>query len=209
MDNNDPDKRGKVLIRVLPEFKDVATSLLPWALPFFSKQSSDSMTNDLPDNESKIRIFVDKNWKRFYYFPNRFFETLFDFSSIETKLQTISGMDTTYKNIKFRKYPDGGLEFHNTDNGEHGFIHKSGSYQWFDSDGNILLNTGTAKFKLNDATNVGDLKDILKDLRTVLVDLLTPGNLTNGGGPVVIGTVIPDNLILTNLVTKLNAVLKD
>jgi hypothetical protein len=44
VNNNDPDKLGKLQIKILPEFKDMKESLLPWARPFMS--SGFSATNN-------------------------------------------------------------------------------------------------------------------------------------------------------------------
>lgn len=171
---DDPSQRSKIQIRVLPELKDVSPELLPWAIPFFSVQGGTTLSQDLPEVGSTIRCLVNKSWKRFYYLPNRFFENLFDFSKISTKLTTL-GVSTGYKDLKFRLYSDGGLEFHNNSTGEHGFLHKSGSYQIFTASGEIKINGGPSS-KILITNGVTDLKTELNTLLDKLNAFVTVGS---------------------------------
>lgn len=142
IDIDDEDKKGKIKIRILPNLKDVKENDLPWAIPFSSINSTTTMSNDLPEVGSIIRVLVDINWIRYYYLSNRFFYDIFDFDGkVKPALDNATEIsDKEYKNIVFRLYLDGGLEFHNNSDGSHGFIHKSGSYSIFDKDGYIILN---------------------------------------------------------------------
>lgn len=137
---DDPQKKGKIQIQVLPELKDIKTTDGPWAIPFISINSTSIMQNDLPELNSIVRVFIRKDWQRFYYIANAFFENIFNFDTINTKLDTISTINNKeYKNISFRMYKDGSLEFHNNQTQEHGFIQQNGSYQFFDKDGKIFI----------------------------------------------------------------------
>jgi hypothetical protein len=138
---DDPDKKGKVQVKILPDLKDIKDNLLPWAMPFSSHNSSKVMENDLPELNSQIRVLIREDWQRVYYLNNTYYYGLFDFKKITDQLDTIDTINNKdYKNIKFRLYEDGGLEFHNTNSGEHGFIHKNGStYFFIDKDGKIII----------------------------------------------------------------------
>lgn len=171
---DDPSKKGKIQIKVLPELKDVQSDLLPWAVPFTMIQGAQTLSNDLPETGSTIRCLVNKSWKRFYYLPNRYFESIFDFTKISTTLGPI-GVSSTYKDLKFRLYTDGGLEFHNNSTGEHGFIHKSGSYQVFTSSGEIKINGGPSS-KIIITNGITDLKTELSSLIDKLNAFVTVGS---------------------------------
>lgn len=209
---NDPDSKGKIQVKILPELKDVPNSNLPWAVPFFSHNSSSEFSNDLPIEGSLVRVLVSNKWKRFYYLSNRFFENLFNFNTVTSSLGKASEITgKNYVDLKFRMYKDGGLEFHNTNTGEHGFIHKSGSYNIFDSTGNIITNVSGNQWKLYGeyAGIKVALKTILKDINTILTHLNTSGNLTSPSGTVVVGTAVTDLVTLNNDLTYLNNLMKD
>jgi len=140
IDIDDKDKKGKIKIQVLPELKDVQVKDLPWALPFSSFNSSSVFSNSPLEVNSLIWVLIDPLWKRFYYIGNMYFYNLFDFDSVKNVLDSASEISNKdYKNLSFRMFQDGGLEFHNNSTGEHGFIHKSGSYSIFDKDGKIYF----------------------------------------------------------------------
>lgn len=150
IDIDDSDEQCGIVIKVLPEMKDVKQSDLPKAYPFSLHNSTHEFENDLPEVNSLIYVLIDKYWKRFYYLQNQFFYDFFKFSTITTALNKATEItNKDYKNIKFRLYADGGLEFHNKNDGSHGFIHKSGSYSIFDKDGNIIIDSDTKKVKVN------------------------------------------------------------
>lgn len=148
---DDKDKKGKIQIQILPEQKDVKKADLPWAIPFSSINSISILSLDLPEQNSMIRVLVDKYWRRFYYLSNRFFTELFDFSKIDSILGEVDEIaNKDYKNLTFRLYLDGGLDFHNNNDGSHGFIHKSGAYSMFDKDGKIYSVKGDTRVALED-----------------------------------------------------------
>jgi len=144
---NDPDKKGRIRVKIIPHLQEVADTDLPWAVPFSSSLSSSQMENDLPLVNTMIRVLVDNKWKRFYYLPNAYFYELFNFDNVSDKLPNdVSNKE--YQYLSFKLYKDGGLEFHNNNSGDHGFIHKSGSYSIFDNDGNIKVDTKTSDMSI-------------------------------------------------------------
>lgn len=177
IDTNDVDKKRKIKIRILPEQENIADHLLPWALPFSSFNSTLAKQNDLPSKDSLIRVLVDEYWQRFYYLGNQFFEETFDFSSISSKLNSVSELqDKEYKNLVFRLYEDGSLDFHNNFSGEHGFLHKNGSYSLFDSLGNATINAGVGGITIKG----GNIT-------------ISGGNVSITGGSLSVkGSVVPD-----------------
>lgn len=137
VDINDLEQKGKIKVQILPELQGVSIENLPWAIPFTSMQGASTQSNLLPEKESLVRILVRKDWQRFYYLGNYFFESKFDFSAIVSKLVG-AGVSSTYKDINFTLFEDGSLQFQNRSNGESGYIHSSGSYSVFKSNGDIV-----------------------------------------------------------------------
>ena len=180
VDIKDNDKQGKIKLRILPELEKVDDELLPWAVPFISMCSTNRLMNDLPEINSTVRVLVDKYWKRFYYLSNAYFYNIFQYNKVESVLSKVS-VDTTYENIKFNLYEDGGLEFHNKKDGSHGFIHKSGSYAIFDKNGSIVCETPNQTIKLSNT--VDSLGSLLEELITDLSGLTTVGSPTTQTSP--------------------------
>jgi hypothetical protein len=201
IDINDSEKKRRVKVQPLPELKDViGTTDLPWAIPFSTFNSSSIMENDLPEVNSLIRLLVSNDWKRFYYLNNRFFYDVFNYTTIDTKLGTITDLSNKdYQNMIFRLYKDGGLDFHNNTNGDHGYLHKSGSYTLFDDAGNIITNANGKEMQINNAgkitfTSTGTL-DIKGSAVTVegtaTATLKAPATNITGGTLTINGTATP------------------
>jgi hypothetical protein len=206
---NEASTKGGIRIKILPELKDVPDDKCPIAYPFFSFNSANELSNDMPEENSIIRVLVNSYYTLFYYLPNQIFPALFDYTLITTKLgdaSEISGTD--YKDLKFRMYRDGALEFHNKDTGEHGIIHSSGSYMVMDESGNIIVNGGSNKLKIyNDAIN---LKEILDDIQGIIKNIITPSNLIDGEGrPVTYSQVGTDLPLIIQDETKISNLLED
>lgn len=182
IDIDDVDKQGKIKIRILPQLEGLMEDELPWAIPFITTCAKGSLMNDLPEVGSTIRVLVDDKWKRFYYLANMYFYNLFDFNKVSSKLQNLENVNGDYKNLHFHMYKDGSLMFHNDDDGSNGFIHKNGSYQLFDKDGNNIMYVSlNSKFTMkNDMYSLGS---ILKELMNDLADLHTEGSPTNHTSP--------------------------
>ena len=78
---DDPNQSGRVQIQVLPEQKDVRDSDCPWAIPYFSSNSSNELSNSMPLENSIVYVMVDDKWKDYYYLGNKFFTNLFELFS--------------------------------------------------------------------------------------------------------------------------------
>jgi len=194
---DDPDKKGKIQVRVLPDLKNVEDNLLPWAIPYSSLNSTSIMSNDLPEVNSIVRVFVREDYQRVYYMLNQYFYSLFDFNKVDSALSKISTIsDKQYKNIVFRLYIDGGLEFHNNSTGEHGFIHKSGNSIYMDKDGKILLKGQEINLNGNSKQFVTwtELNTALSQFVTLLNTALTTTPIIGNGSPQSTWTGLPTNI---------------
>lgn len=152
IDNNDPDKKAKIQVRVLPEMKDMEESKLPWVRPFLNAgMSATEYDYNPPQNDSKVwTVFTDKFFKHGMYITGSFIDGFFDYSSIETALGNISELSgTDYDKLRFNRLPDGTIIFHNDDTGEVGVYHSSGKYILIDENGDIKITS--------DINQIGDL----------------------------------------------------
>lgn len=177
IDTNDLDRKGKIKIQILPELSGVAINNLPWAIPFTSLQGPSSQSNILPEKESLVRLLVRKDWQRFYYLGNYFFESKFDFNTIVSKLSG-TGVSTTYKDINFTLFEDGSLQFQNKANGESGYIHSSGSYSIFKSNGDIVNYTNPT----NKVTTEGGKVELTANTNLTIAGLTINITGVNGVG---------------------------
>ena len=185
VNNNDPDKTGKVQIRILPEMIDLPTGNLPWCAIYSSDCgfSSSNGKHVVLENNSLIRVLIeDEHFKKIRYISDDYVEGLYFYSESEGLTAITELSSQTYPQPTFHLYKDGTIEFNNSETGEHGTLFKSGAYMLHDSDGNIIVNSNTGKLKLYNAQT--SIKQILLDLQEVVLGLVTPLNFIDSeGGP--------------------------
>lgn len=183
VDNNDPDKKGKVKVRIMPEMETFSEDVLPWiGIYTMSMGSSDSsFIHDVLEENSLIRVLIE-DWpylRKVRYISNDYVEGLYAYDLFSSVNISELGSQT-YPQPNFKAYKDGTIEFHNSESGEHGIFYKDGGYYLVDSSGNTFLNTNTGKLKVYNST--AQLKTILKSLQEVLLDLVTPLRILDGEG---------------------------
>ena len=148
-DNNDPDEKGKIQVQILPEMKDMEDSHLPWVRPFINTgMSTNQFSHSIPENDSSVWVvFLDTTLREGYFLTGAFIDGYFDFDSIKSSLDKISELsDTSYANIRFQRFPDGTITFHNDDTGEIGVYHSSGKYIVLDNNGDVTVDAGSVTF---------------------------------------------------------------
>lgn len=148
---NDEDKKGRIQVKLLPEMKDIADSKCPWFPPLEGNSSDNELKNNPPEIGSLIFVLADNLFYHRYYTNFKYnIPGKFDYSKIENLLNNIDGLDTEYQNIIFELYQDGGLSFHNRNDGSHGYYHSSGSYFLINSDGEFIVSgQSSSNFKLD------------------------------------------------------------
>lgn len=202
IDNNDTFQKGKIKIRILPEMKDVKENLLPWIPPYEqgSGSSTSSMIHDVPEIDDKIKvIIVDDYWQTIYWTKAPYIKGFYDYTNWTSIKSSMTELGTsTYPQPSFQKFADGTMIFRNSNTGDIGIYHKSGTYCIIDKDGDIVLKS-SSKIKVeNTLYNLNT--DILKKALSVLLDMLS-GKLINGAGP-----VLPnDPSMITNITTAQTA----
>ncbi len=187
LDINDPDQKGKVQVKVLPEMVDIEDSNCPWFPPFEGNGSTNEYDNHPPEVGSYVWLLADDKFYHRYYTHFKYnLEGLVDYSPVDTLLSTISGLDTTYENIQFTMYQDGGISFHNRNDGSHGYIQNSSTYMIMNSEGVIDVMGSSIELNGNTKTFVTHT-----ELDTALQTFITALNLHTHPDPTSGTTGIP------------------
>lgn len=209
VDNNDPDKKGKIKIRILPEMQDFQENMLPWSA-VYSNQSG--LSQDVGEHKifeigSLIRVIIeDEYYKKIRYISDDYIEGFYIYDSCD--VSSISELDAqTYPQPYFKITKDGTIEFHNTISGEKGTLFKGGGYILHDKNGNIFVKP-SSKIKIyNDSTS---LKTILSDIQSIILDLVTPLNFVDGNGtPCTFSKAATDLPKIQQTLTNINALMED
>jgi len=142
IDNNDPDKKSRIKVQILPEQKDITDdTLYRWILPMFNAGSNEIGEHNPPENDSHVQVLIlDEYWLEQRYINNWFIEGYYKYTKWEDISSKITDLTAsqTYPQPKFKIFKDGSIEFRNTDDGSHGWYHVNGQYFLIDADGNMF-----------------------------------------------------------------------
>lgn len=202
---DDPDKKGRTQIKVIPELQEVGNDDCPWVMPLFGQQIHNLKVDDI------VWVLGSEYFQEneMFFFPKYFINDLINYDDITNILSSVTDKGTnTYQHMRFTLYPDNSLIYFNADTGEKAVVQSDGSYILIDTNGNIYVKPH-AKFKLyNDSTT---LKAILKDLQEVVKNMLTPLQWIDSatGAPVTYLGASSDLTKISTTLTNINALLKD
>ena len=161
-DNNDPEKLGRVKVRIYPEFESLDSNALPWAEPSVScdicvKGTSDVGGFNIPERNAFILVDIDPLWQEFHYIgltPNR--ERTDVRTNIINDLKGKVDLSASDPQPLFvQRTSDGVILYHCTDTGEIGIVSKNGLFAQYDKDGSFVL--GKKDFSLLKITSEGVL----------------------------------------------------
>ena len=146
IDNNDPNKTGKIQVRVLPELNGVADdSQLPWASPDSQSKTGNSDgvgIHNIPDLDSHVTVKVnDKYWTDIdYLFESPRLPDVHPYTSFSEEFE-IDELTTIpeYPQPRFEKTKDKSIFFHDTSQGIMGIQHPTGMYVAIDETGKVFL----------------------------------------------------------------------
>ena len=155
-DINDPDQKGRIQVRVLPQLKDVRKDLLPWYDPFEGTSTSEEMSFNPPKTGSLVLVKVTSStFKSGFYYSGVHTRNLFDYDVVSSSLSNIDEIsDTSYPNVKFRLLEDGSIMFNNTNTGDLGIFHNTGSYSIIRFNGSLINYSVEAIRSYNDNASV-------------------------------------------------------
>jgi len=220
VDNNDPDKLGRVQVRPLIEGSGYESSHLPWAKPLL-KSSGGSGTHgqsDIPEKDSKVWITYEKfkTRKNPHYIFDATGNNLNIFSKFNDDIKSnIAGQSITapvseYPDVKFRLYANGictGVSSNST-NKEIFVYHPAGSMVFFDKDGKILIKSaGDINIEAGSSTiEEAVLGQKLKTKLDTLISKLLTHTHPSAMGPT--GPMLPPELTdITTLQGQLSEIL--
>lgn len=202
---DDPDKKGRVQVRLIPEMEDAKEAHLPWYDPYIGTGNNTTQKFNPPLEGSVILVYSSGTTKRSgYYIFEDHIQGFFDATKVSSKLSSIA--DTTYKDLHYRLLASGNILYENRSTKETGILHNSGSYIIFDSSGNIILNGKGNKLKVYNTTV--NLKEILTDIQGVVSNVVSVGSFVDAEArPVVYNFAGTDIPIMSAVLTKINNLL--
>lgn len=209
IDNNDPDKKGKIKVRIMPEMESFSDDMLPWVAVYSNECGSYENIGEhkIFEKGSLIRVIVeDEFYKKIRYISDDYIEDFYVYDSLD--LTSITELESqTYPQPYFKITKDGAIEFHNTDTGEKGILFKSGGYIIHDKNGKIFIKPNSKIKIYNDTTS---LKLILKDLQSIVLDIITPLNFIDGNGtPCTFSKAGADLPKIQQVLTNIESLLED
>ncbi len=210
---DDPDQKGKIQVRILPELQDASEDTLPWLRPFSqASNTTEEQEFDPPEVGSPVWVsFWDEYFQQGFWLGGPPAEDNFDFSKITKGLAPLNLETQTVEQTKFRRYADGTIFFWNDTTHEYGTMHSTGSWSIIRKDGSIefsgkdqkasliLLPSGEItydssvghRFTGKDLQFQGDflvsyskLKAILENMVTVMGQTTVTDPLSGMAGPV-------------------------
>lgn len=177
IDNNDPEKKSRIKVQILPEQKDITDeTLYRWILPMFNAGSDALGEHNPPENDSHVQVLIlDDYWLEQRYINNWFIEGYYKYLKWTTNSANILDLTgtQTYPEPRFTYFPDGSLEFRNYTTGEKGWLNSNGSYIIWDVNGNIFcyskdknikLYTTQTSILLDDTNKVVNIKSGLTEI---------------------------------------------
>lgn len=169
--SDDPTKKGRVKIRIIPYMNDVKEEDLPW-YDLLGNASSEEQTFKPPKEGSIVLVLPTGNsYRNGYYLAPDFIEGFFNFDDIESSLSNIAELsDSSYQNIRFTLMENGNIEFYNRVSGEHGIYHSSGTYILIDSSGNLIINT-TEQTKITGDNTLVMYQNLNTQLQTLIQNI--------------------------------------
>jgi len=138
---NDPEKLGRIQLRVYPELAEITPeSDLPWCFPFSGGIHGKSFRMPLTDQLVSCIIW-NKYWNEITFLPfniTKPTEHLFDtFMSEVWPAGRGDLVDPEEQHLVVERYEDDFSEFHDTKNKQHGWIHSAGAHSSVSQEGKV------------------------------------------------------------------------
>ena len=148
----DPEKLGRIQLRVLPELSEHEEADLPWCFPESSGIHGKSF--GLPQVGQAVSCIVwTKLWCEITYLPMVIRKPkehpYQDWMDNQRSLIDDMANDPEEKNLVVEQYSDDFSQYHDVGNSEHGFVHPSGTYVSIDKEGTAWMK-GVKELHLHD-----------------------------------------------------------
>jgi hypothetical protein len=142
INTTDPEELGRIQLKVYPELAEIPDSDCPWCFPFSGGVHGKSF--GMPLNDQLISSIVwSKYWNEITFLPfniTKPTEHLFA-KWKENQKPKITDMKDNPEEEHFvvEEYEDGFTTFHDTKNGQHGFLHPNETFVTINKDGDIFM----------------------------------------------------------------------
>jgi hypothetical protein len=142
IDTTDPEKLGRIQLKVYPELAEIPDADCPWCFPHTGGVHGRSFGVPLKDQLISCIVW-SKYWNEITFLPFNITnptEHLFDKWKSDQKPK-IADMkdDPEEEHMVVEEYEDGFTEFHDTKNNQHGFLHPKETYVSINKDGDIFM----------------------------------------------------------------------
>jgi hypothetical protein len=142
INTTDPEKLGRIQLKVYPELSDIPDDDCPWCFPANGGVHGKSFSVPLVDQV--ISCFVlSKYWNEITFLPfnvTKPTEHLFD-EWIKNQKSKIADMktDPEEEHLAVDQFEDDFSVFHDSKNSQHGILHPSGTYIFINKDGELFI----------------------------------------------------------------------
>lgn len=178
INTSDPEKLGRVQLKVYPELTAIEDGECPWAFPTSGGIHGKSF--EVPLVGQLITCIVwNKFWNELSFLPftiTKPTEHLFDNwkSQIQPKISDMP-LSPEEEHLVVEQFDDDFSIFHDTKNNQHGFLHPSGTFITINKDGDIWVQS-VKKLKYH---SKDDTISVVLDSETGDVELTSKGNICN------------------------------
>lgn len=198
LDTTDPEKLGRIQLKVYPELSSILDADCPWCFPHTSGVHNKSFGVPLVGKLITCVVW-NRYWNEITFLPfsiTKPTEHLFD-DWIKNQRPNITDMETEpeEEHLVVDQFENDFTIFHDTKNNQHGFLHPSGTYIIVNKDGSVVINTNKGYFKVKNS-----FANLFSDVLDVILDTLTSTTPTVMGSPTVQNF---NPAIITKLVTAL------
>jgi len=168
----DPLEKGRIQVRVYPEFKELKKDDLPWAYP---KMTVYNDVNFIPKIDSFLYLEISEDWVTFTYLDSvDYILNNYRYKEIKEILDEIDEVSSfEYPDPDFKINPNGFIEFFNKTNKETGYVHSSGTYVVFKENGDYYIKNPDL-FEIHFSEN----KIEMKNLKSFTIDGSAETNLS-------------------------------
>jgi hypothetical protein len=138
----DPEKLGRIQLKIYPELAEIPAEDCPWCFPHTGGVHGKSFGMPLKD-QLISSIVWSKYWNEITFLPfniTKPTEHLFAKWKDDQKPK-ITDMkdDPEEEHFVVEEYEDGFTEFHDTKNGQHGFLHPKETFVTINKDGDVFM----------------------------------------------------------------------
>ena len=142
VNTTDPEKLGRIQLRIFPELAEISEADLPWCFPMSGGVHCKSFCMPLI-GQLVYAVIFSKYFNEIVFLPfniTKPTEHLFD-NWMNDRRSEITDMEVNpeEEHLVVEEFDDDFTEFHDTKNSQHGYLHPSGTYFVINKDGSVWM----------------------------------------------------------------------